>query len=307
MVDRAWPLTWVPTWLLSAACAWTCAACAGLWLPLVTRPAAAGERDPAELKVVDPGVAEEALRHLGDGTLAIEWDSRGEAPPRLVLVLASAVIDVAGRRSAELHLERRAVGQARPGQGSGGWKWTIPRQSPREAASGQAGSVDLATLYVPSREVSGMFVNLGRLLRQACHPRWPALDVPDLDRDEALRRASELLESERQAQAGGPARQEVTGSLKQEGRKLLLQAGDVTWELLPAPGREAALRILEGRAGATAAVQLSPQDEEAAPRPGAARRPRKAQLLRVTRVTNPPELTEEDGASLNDAGRLGIR
>lgn len=230
---------------------------------------------------LDPAVAEQALGHAREGTLLLEWDSQGEAAPVLVVVLAAAVIELEGDRAAELHLERAAVARARPAKdGPGGWKW-----KPEAGKERTAGPVDLARLYAPSREVPGMFVNLARLLRQPCQPRWPALDVPDLDREQADARAAELTASaaqERQAEGA----EEVTGLLVEEGKRLLLQREGRTWELVPGAGREAALALLRGRAGCTVTAHLVPQDEGRGPR-------RRAALQRVSKVVRP---RAEEGA-----------
>lgn len=228
------------------------------------------DEDPTRL---GPGVADRALEHLAEGSLHIEWDSHGEAPPRLLVVVAAAVVEVPGEGVAQVMLERRALGAARPHKGA--WKWSFPR-APGEV---EAGPVDPTRLLVPSREVEGMFVNLARLLKQPCAPRFPALDLPALDREEADRRAQGV-------QAGRPeGALEARGWLRTEGKALLLVSEEATWELVPA--RPALAPLLQGRDGAEAHVRLVPRGEAKGGR-------QKATVERVFRVVTPAPPAEEE-------------
>lgn len=229
-------------------------------------------KDPTE---VDPGVADRALEHLGDGSLHIEWDSNGEAPPRLLVVISSAVFEVQGDRTAQVHLERRPIAVARPHKGT--WKWSVAR-APGDV---ELGPVDLARLHVPSREVEGMFVNLARLLKQPCAPRWPAIDLPALDREQAQNRIGTALPAPPAGQV------EVRGWLRLEGRALSLVSEEATWEL--APPKDAVAALLRGREGAEVLLRLVPRGE-------ARGQLRKATVERVVRVVTPapPRDREED-------------
>lgn len=127
-----------------------------------------------QLAWVEQEVAKRAAAQLRPGTLIVDWISHmPDSTPRLLRVVSVKVQPTGYEDLHELVAECLLVATSRKGSQQGAaHDFQLEDRRPLQE------SLDLAYVYVPSQELPGMFVCLGKLLEQPCEVESVALEVP---------------------------------------------------------------------------------------------------------------------------------
>ena len=134
----------------------------------------AGAARADQLQWLAKADAERAVAALPAGTLYVDFISHLKGKPAIFQVVKAEVVATSDPAYSEVKLTAIKVAEARtlrqPADGPFQWK-TIEGGQPEVVAC------DLAYVYVPSAELPGCFVNLGKKLGLDCSVRTVALEV----------------------------------------------------------------------------------------------------------------------------------
>ncbi len=164
-----------------------------------------------QLQIIEPKAAQKAAKVLAPGSLFVDWISHmGDSKPTLYRVESVQVLPWdADPTQSELKLSARKLGQATRGPNAfeTPFDWQL-----RQGAEPEQVIADLAYIYVPSREVPGMFVVLGKALRQPCEVDSIAIELPARVLEEASKPQQASASNQTNQGRAGPRDQSLGGA-----------------------------------------------------------------------------------------------
>ncbi len=145
-----------------------------LFSALIALFVTAGAARADQLQWLARADAEKAVAALPAGALYVDYISHQKGKPAIFQVVKAEVVATSDPSYSEVKLTAIKVAEARtvrqPGDGAFQFK-TI------EGGKAEVVACDLAYVYVPSAELPGCFVNLGKKLGLECSVRTVALEV----------------------------------------------------------------------------------------------------------------------------------
>lgn len=145
-----------------------------LFSALIALFVTAGAARADQLQWLAKADAEKAVAALPAGTLYVDYISHMQGKPVIYKVVKAEVIETGDANYREVKMTAIKVAEARtarqPSDGPFQFK-TIEGGAPEVVAC------DLAYVYVPSSELPGSFVNLGKKFKLECSVRTVALEV----------------------------------------------------------------------------------------------------------------------------------
>ncbi len=145
-----------------------------LFSALIALFVTAGAARADQLQWLPKAEAEKAVAALPAGTLYVDYISHMQGKPVIYKVVKAEVIATSDANYSEVKMTAIKVAEARtqrqPSDGPFQFK-TI------EGGQAEVVACDLAYVYVPSAEVAGSFVNLGKKFKLECSVRTIALEV----------------------------------------------------------------------------------------------------------------------------------
>lgn len=141
---------------------------------LVALFALAGTARADQLQWLPKREADEAKAALAPGSIFVDWISHLQGKPVIYKVVSSEVVAVDSPGMAEVKVKAVKVAAAKTSRQptDGPWQFsTIEGGQPEDVI------IDLAYVYVPSTELPGSFVNLGKKQKLECSVRTVALEV----------------------------------------------------------------------------------------------------------------------------------
>lgn len=210
--------------------------------------ALAGVSRADQLAYIEKAVAERAAARLQPGTLFVDWISHmPDSTPRLLRIKSVEVKHTGYEDYYELIAKADELATSQKGNQQGAaYDFALQTRAVEEA-------LDLAYVYVPSSELPGMFVCLGKLLQQPCEVESVALEVPGQVLFQLEPRSGGLTAS---VDPSSGARDTVwrIGTIEKRGNNLVLKNTRRTLRLSSYAVSEVE-RALNGRVGARVSLR----------------------------------------------------
>ncbi|MCO5171584.1 MAG: hypothetical protein M9894_35220 [Planctomycetes bacterium] len=137
----------------------------------------AGVARADQLQILDRPDAERAVAALCPGTLFVEWISHMDDSTPVLKRVHSVEVKKWEYGQDQYKVHVKAVTLATTTRGPSQFDSVFDFRLERRARP-VVEAVDLAYVYVPSTEIDGMFVNLGKKLKLPCEVDWIALEIP---------------------------------------------------------------------------------------------------------------------------------